>query len=173
MALKRREPAMLTCLTLIVTLLAALGSGVTGGVFFAFSNFVMAALHRRPPAEGMAAMQAINITVLNRWVLGVLFGTAVLCVLAILALPWQWGTLSALCTLLGAVLYLAGCIGVTMRGNVPLNNRLAPLVPTEPASADVWSAYLRDWTRWNHVRTAACLAAAALFIIAMWMQGSD
>jgi uncharacterized membrane protein len=162
---------MLNGPTLIVIFLAALGSGMMGGVFFAFSNFVMAALHRRPPTEGMASMQAINITVLNRWFLGVLFGTALLCVLAVLAAAWQWGTASALCSLLGGVLYLAGCIGVTMRGNVPLNNRLAPLVPTEAASAAVWSAYLRDWTRWNHVRTAACIAAAASFTVALWLQG--
>lgn len=161
---------MLTCLILLVTLLAALGSGLMGGVFFAFSNFVMEALRRRPPAEGMAAMQAINVAVLNRWFLGVFFGTAILCVLAVFAAAWQWGTASALCALLGAVLYLAGCIGVTVRGNVPLNNRLAPLAPMDPANAEVWSAYLRDWTRWNHVRTIACLAAAALFIVAAWLR---
>ena len=50
---------------------AARGSGVVGGVFFAFSSFVMAALARRPAHEGIAAMQSINVVVLNRSFLGV------------------------------------------------------------------------------------------------------
>jgi uncharacterized membrane protein len=161
---------MLNSLTLIVVLLAALGSGMMGGLFFAFSNFVMEALRRRPAAEGIGAMQAINITVLNPWFMSVFFGTALLCVLAILVVLFQWDAPGAILMLLGALLYLAGCILVTMRCNVPLNNRLAKLAPADPASAAVWSAYLRDWTRWNHVRTVACIAAAALFIVALWAQ---
>jgi SulP family sulfate permease len=38
----------------------ALGCGIVGGVFFAFSSFVMTALGRLPAAEGMAAMRSIN-----------------------------------------------------------------------------------------------------------------
>lgn len=60
-------------------LVSALGSGLIAGVFFAFSTFVMTALARRPPAEGMAAMQAINVAVLNPLFLGVFVGTAVTC----------------------------------------------------------------------------------------------
>jgi uncharacterized membrane protein len=155
-------------LTLVILVLAALGSGLMGGVFFAFSTFVMQALGRQPAAEGMGAMQSINITVINPWFMSVFFGTAILCVLAIVTSFWQGGTAGALCTLLGAALYLAGCILVTMKGNVPLNNALAKLAPADPASASYWSSYLRDWTRWNRVRTIACTAASALFIIAMW-----
>jgi uncharacterized membrane protein len=40
-----------------LTLAAALGCGLVGGVFFAFSSFVMAALRRLPPADGIAAMK--------------------------------------------------------------------------------------------------------------------
>jgi uncharacterized membrane protein len=43
-----------------VILFAALGSGLVGGVFFAFSTFVMRALARVPAAQGIAAMQSIN-----------------------------------------------------------------------------------------------------------------
>ena len=51
--------------TFVLTLLAALGSGLIGGVFFAFSAFVMKALARLRPDQGIAAMQSINVTVLN------------------------------------------------------------------------------------------------------------
>jgi uncharacterized membrane protein len=48
----------------LITLLAALGCGMTAGVWFAFSAFVMSALDRLPAAQGMAAMQSINVRAL-------------------------------------------------------------------------------------------------------------
>ena len=41
---------------------AAIASALVGGVFYAFSSFVMAALQRLEPKDGMTAMQAINTT---------------------------------------------------------------------------------------------------------------
>jgi uncharacterized membrane protein len=55
----------LDALLFALTLFAALGCGLIAGVFFAFSAFVMKALGRLPPAEGIAAMQSINIAVIN------------------------------------------------------------------------------------------------------------
>ena len=42
---------------------AALGCALMGGVFFAFSSFVMPALGNVPTSEGIRAMQRINIDV--------------------------------------------------------------------------------------------------------------
>ena len=73
---------------------AVLGCGLVAGIFFAFSTFVMSALGRLPAKEGIAAMQAINITVLNPWFFAAFFGTAALClVLAVLAFTgWNRAT---------------------------------------------------------------------------------
>ena len=54
--------------------------------------------------------------------------------------------------------------------NVPLNNVLAAVTSTDPASAATWAGYLRDWVLWNHVRTVTCAAGSALFILAIWQQ---
>ena len=59
------------------TLANALGCGLVAGVFFAFSSFVMAALRRLQPEEGIAAMQSINIVVVTPVFMTALFGTAV------------------------------------------------------------------------------------------------
>ena len=59
-----------------LTLASALGSGLIGGVFYAFSTFVMRALARLPAHEGVAAMQSINVAVINPLFLGVFLGTA-------------------------------------------------------------------------------------------------
>jgi uncharacterized membrane protein len=61
----------------------------------------------------------------------------------------------------GAVLYLAGPVGLTMTYHVRRNHALAAAEPTSAEGAELWSRYLREWTRWNHVRVGAGLAAAA------------
>lgn len=150
-----------------LTLLAALGSGLVGGVFFAFSAFVMAALARLPPAQGIAAMKAINVTVLNRWFMAPFFGTAAVCAALVLAALPRWREPDALVRLLGGGLYLVGGIGVTVAANVPRNDALAAVAPDGEEAATLWARYVSDWTTWNTVRAAASLAAAAALTIAL------
>jgi len=147
--------------------LAALGSGLIGGVFFAFSAFVMAALGRLPPDQGVSAMQAINVAVLNPWFLAAFFGTAAACAVLAIAVFFRWSEPGAILLLAGSLLYLVGTILVTLRLNVPLNDALAAARPEVAESAVLWKRYLTEWTAWNHLRTAASLAAAAAFILAL------
>lgn len=144
----------------VLTLLAALGSCLIAGAFFIFSVAVMRAFGRLPAGEGAAAMNMINVVIINPLFLGVFLGTGILsAVLAIRSIVgWQPGSPWILA---GTLLYLVGCFGVTMAFNVPLNNALA----AHPES--VWSNYLSTWTFWNHVRTVASLAAAASLIVAL------
>ena len=58
----------------------ALGCGLNAGVFFAFSSFVMKALARLQPAQGIAAMQSINLVAVTPAFMTALFGTAAACV---------------------------------------------------------------------------------------------
>jgi len=144
----------------ILTLIAALGCGLIAGVFFAFSSFVMKALGRIQPAAGIAAMQSINIAVINPWFMAAFMGTALACaVLAVVSLL-TWGSPGAGYLLAGSLLYLVGTFGVTMAFNVPRNNALAAVNPTSPEGGQVWAGYLGSWTSWNTVRTVAALAAA-------------
>ena len=147
-------------------LVTALGSGLVAGVFFAFSSFVMKALGRLPANEGISAMQSINIVVINPWFLGVLMGTAVACAaLAVIAFL-NWGDPRAAWIVLASLVYLVGTILVTMTFNVPLNDALAAADPNSTESAGLWAHYLDRWTMWNHVRSAAALATAALLTMA-------
>ena len=146
-------------------LLAAVGSGLIAGVFYAFSTFVMRALAQRPPVEGMAAMQAINVAVINPLFLGAFLGTAGACAVAAAGAVTRWEQPGAAYVVAGAALYLLGTFGVTIVCNVPLNNALAAVAPTDPAAGAVWATYLRRWTMWNHVRTLAAVAALAAFIL--------
>ena len=55
---------------------SALACGLNGGVFFAFSNFIMTALGRLTPAHGVEAMNSIGVTVINPLFMSILFGAA-------------------------------------------------------------------------------------------------
>ncbi len=61
-----------------VIVASTVASALVGGVFFAFSAFVMRALTDLPPAQGILAMQRVNVAVINPLFLGVFFGTALL-----------------------------------------------------------------------------------------------
>jgi uncharacterized membrane protein len=148
-------------------LLAAIGCGLIAGVFFAFSTFVMKALAQQPPDRGIAAMQSINITVINPWFMTVFLGTAVACLgLAGFSL-FQWPQHGAIYLLAGSLLYFIGTFLVTIVGNVPLNDALAKVEPTSSEGVQIWATYLTNWTAWNHVRTIAAIAAATFLTITL------
>lgn len=145
----------------VLTLLATLGSGLIAGAFFIFSVAIMRAFGRLPANEGVAAMNMINVVIINPMFLGVFLGTGVVCAVLAVRSIFGWQDPGSAWILVGALLYLVGCLGVTMVFNVPMNNALA----ANPES--VWTNYLSTWTLWNHVRTAASLGAAASFIVAL------
>ncbi len=146
---------------------AALGCGLIAGTFFAFSAFVMAALGRLPPDHGVAAMQSINIAVLNPWFLTAFMGTAAACAVLVGASVYRWEEPGAVYLLTGGLFYLVGTFLVTIVFNVPLNDALAAVTPGGAEASRLWTRYLTDWTAWNHARTAASLAALAAFIAAL------
>lgn len=146
--------------------ITALGCGLIAGAFFAFSVFIMRALAALPAPGGIAAMQSINVVVINPVFLGVFTGSAGLCVIAMAASLIRWQGTASIWILAGGALYIAGCFLVTMVFNVPLNDVLAKVDPDAPDSTAVWTDYLNRWTMWNTVRTIAALAASAAFIAA-------
>lgn len=156
---------MTTILTTI-QVIAVAGSGLMAGLFFVFSFSAMDALAQMPTSEGMKAMQLINRTILNPVFLSVFFGTALACMLVTIISAWQRPPEYGL-AVAGACAYLFGGFMVTAVFNVPLNNALDKLPLDAPESNHGWTRYLRLWTRWNHLRTAACILACVLLAIGL------
>ena len=148
-------------------LFSAIGCGLIAGVFFAFSTFVMNALSRLQPKEGISAMQSINITAINPLFMIALFGTAGTCLFLAVFSVLKWHQSSAVYLLVGSLLYLIGVVLVTIAFNVPLNDALAKVKPESIEGANLWARYLKDWTFWNHIRTLAALVAAVLLTFAL------
>ena len=158
--------------TLIATVIALLGSALIGGIFFAFSSFIMKALARVPSAQGIAAMQSINTMVLSPSFLAAFMGTAATSLLVALLAVAVWETPSAPWLVTGALLYLTGTFLLTGLGNVPLNNRLAAVQSNDPAEIEVWERYLDRWTLLNSARTVAAICAALMFTVGLIQLGS-
>jgi uncharacterized membrane protein len=154
-------------LLFLLTLFAALGSGLVGGVFFAFSSFVMKALERITPGSGIAAMQSINVAVINPSFVSVFLGTTTASVVLVLVAVWRWRAPGTECMLLGGCFYLAGTFLVTLMFNIPRNEALVLVDSSSPEADAAWREYVGGWKRWNHVRTIAALAAAVYLTIAL------
>jgi uncharacterized membrane protein len=139
------------------------------GLLFAFSVVVMRALSQLPPEAGMLAMQQINVLIINPVFLLLFLGTSALCVATAIVGMRGLPSIGALLLLAGACAYLAGPLGVTAVFNVPLNNELATLAPSQ-ATAE-WPTYVTAWLRWNHVRTALGVLATTLLCCGL-VQGA-
>jgi uncharacterized membrane protein len=151
----------------VLTLVTAVASGLVAGFFFAFSACVMKSLARRPAAEGVAAMQSINIVVINVFCMGAIFGTGLASIVLVVMSLVDWGDPYAVYLLIGGALYLAGVVLLTIAYHVPRNDALAKLDPNSAEAASYWKQYVTSWTAANHVRTIAPLASATLFTIAL------
>lgn len=139
---------------------AVAGTGLMAGVFFAFSVMVMPALRRQPAKRGIRIMQAINATA-NTPLFGVVFvlpGLA--CIVVAIGAFADQADAGAGLSLVGALSYLVGAIGLTLVYHVPRNNRLDAVDPDDPTAAQAWMRYLGEWVPMNHVRTAASLIAS-------------
>ena len=145
----------------------ALGCGLMAGTFFAFSTFVMRGLNGRPAPEAIAAMQAINVAVVNPLWMAVFLGNAAASLSALIWALLHRGHAATPLLVLGALLYLVGCFGVTVAGNVPLNDALALVKASDDNAAKVWNDFYASWMFWNHLRAFASLGASASFIWAL------
>ena len=150
----------------VLTAATAVGAAVSGGVLFGFSTFVMRSLDRLPPKEGMAAMQSINREAPNPLFMLALFGTALAGIVLAISALGRMDEKVAVYQLVGSLLYLVG-VGVTLGYHIPHNNTLAALDPNRADAAGEWARFSSGWTAWNHVRTAAMVAAAATLTAAL------
>ena len=144
-------------------ILGTLGCGTMAGIYYAFSGFIMRAFATTGPTTATDAMVAINRVILKSSFMPLFFGSSLLClallIAALILRPNGYPLIA-----IGAAVYLVGMLGVTILRNVPLNQLL------DAQGAAIWPEYLRNWTMWNHLRTASSLIAAALFCLSLLIR---
>lgn len=160
-----------------ITLAAAtLCAGLMAGLFYSYSCSVMPGLKRVSDKEFIAAMQSINRVIQNPVFFLSFFGSVLLLPLCAYlkysspATPVFWLILAAAC------LYIIGAFGVTIFGNIPLNNALDKF-NLQGASAEMISqqraAFEAKWNGLNTVRTVASVLSFLLMVVACMHQARN
>lgn len=131
-------------------------TGLVAGLFLAFSTAVMPGLARTDDRTFVAAMQAINVAILNPVFLTLFVAPLGCLAVAAFTGPARWWVVAAL------VLYVAN-VAITQAGNIPLNDALlAAGTPDGPAGWEAARTAFEDqWNRLHLVRTLALVASFA------------
>lgn len=151
-------------------------TGLIAGLCYAFNVAVIPALRSLSAKEHIIAMQAINLRIINPvFMLSFLGPTVLLPLTAFLHRDkTQFPILLA-----AAALHIIGVNGVTMAGNVPLNNRLVQtnvgsLSETEAEQErQAFHGVGASWMRLHNIRTLAAITATALIFIACLLSSAS
>ncbi len=144
---------------------AVLLTGLSAGFFYAWAVSVIPGARRVGDMAYLEAMQAINRAILNPAFFLIFFGS--LAALAVSAVQQQQSGLTFWLALAAAITYLLGTFGVTVFGNVPLNDALDALSLHELTPDKITSTRSHYEIRWNRLHMARTLFAVLSFILAL------
>lgn len=153
---------MLETISFIIT---GVLTSLLAGIFFAYSISVNGALRRLKDAEYVHAMQAINIVIQNSIFFLCFMGPVVLLPL-VAFFAYDASLMQFILLSSAAIIYIIGAFGVTVAGNVPLNERLAKVDLNNPvAASQARQQFEQPWNRLHAVRTIAAIAATVLIFV--------
>ncbi|MEL6254799.1 MAG: anthrone oxygenase family protein [Bacteroidota bacterium] len=148
---------------------AILLTGLSAGLFYAWEISVIPGNRRIEDKAYVESMQAINRAILNPAFYTIFFGSLIFLLLNTYA-QFQSGLGLAFYLILGASLsYLIGTFGVTVFGNVPLNEGLDLQQIGElskEALAEIRHSYEQSWNRLHSIRTWFSVLALLLSLLA-------
>ena len=161
--------------TIILTLTAT-STALIAGLFFAYSFSVNPGLARLEDAAYLSAMQSINRAIQNPVFFAAFLGTLILLPLSAWLHYSQPVTLRFWMLLASSLIYAAGVFGVTVLGNVPLNDVLDGINLQTSSAQDIAAqraAFEIPWNRLNAIRTAASAVSVILVIMACLIPTSS
>lgn len=156
-------------LTNLVSAAGTLLTGLVAGLFFGFSVAVIPGLSRLPDAGYLQSFQNINVAILNPVFLITFIAPIILLPVATWLQYKQGGSSAWVLMLLATLIYIIAVFGVTIAGNVPLNETLAKTDLTAAGSdalPGIRAAFEISWNRLHSIRTWANVISLALAIYA-------
>jgi uncharacterized membrane protein len=155
---------MLLIITAVITALA-------GGVFFAWSCSVTPGLKLLGDKEYFTAFREMNRAIQNPVFFLCFFGAALLlpiCAWKHYATPIFWMLLAA------SLSYLLGVIGVTIFGNIPINQTIETIDLALPVDElhQKRITIETSWNRFNTIRTCASVVSIIMVVLACTKYGS-
>lgn len=162
-------------MTATLLIITATLTALIGGLFYAYSCSVILGLGKLSDVEYLKAMQSINREILNPVFFMSFMGAAVL--LPVTTFVYRGQNPAFLFLLLGTLVYLIGVFGVTMVGNVPLNNQLDQFdIVNSSAEAikKMRDGFENRWNFLNHIRSICSVVSIVLVICAcIWYKFRD
>ncbi len=142
-----------------------ISSGLMAGLFFGWAVSVIPGTLRISDRAYISTMQSINAAIVNPLFVITFIGTALALAGAAILHFRSGDTRRAWWLAAATVTYTIGLLGVTVGGNIPLNNALDRFdldAATTESIAKQRSDYEGPWNRWHNVRTVAAVAALAM-----------
>ena len=151
---------------------AVILTGLSAGLFYAWQVSVIPGTKRVVDLTYLETMQSINRAILNPAFFIIFFGSLIL--LSISGIyqfhsnKWVFGLMLA-----SSITYLIGTFGVTVFGNIPLNNQLDAMRITETGAqkaAEFRQFYETNWNRLHLIRTVFAVLSFLLAVAALFIQ---
>jgi uncharacterized membrane protein len=154
----------------LILIAAATATALIAGLFYAYSCSVNIALSKLPDEGYIAAMQSINREIQNPLFFASFMGTLILLPLSTW-MQYRVGVSTVFFLLLASTItYMIGTFGVTMAGNVPLNEALDKFNFQSSAAAEITRQRIQfevPWNRLHSIRTVCSFISLVLVLIAL------
>lgn len=153
----------------IIMIATALTTALISGLFYAWSCSVIPGLARVSDSTYLEAMQQMNRAILNPVFFLSFMGTVLLLPLCTYL---QYGPVLSVrfwLLLVASIIYLGGTFGVTMFGNVPLNNMLDAFQLSGATSVELSAMrakFEHPWIYLHTIRTIANVITLILVVMA-------
>lgn len=154
-------------MTTLVLIITAVLTALIGGLFYAYSCSVVLGLGKLSDMEYLKAMQSINREILNPVFFMSFMGTVFLLPVSTFLFRGQQPVFIFL--LLGTLAYLIGVFGVTVVGNVPMNDGLDKFDisgSTAEALRQMRENFENRWNLLNNIRTVFSVISIILVVCA-------
>ncbi|CAN5209431.1 DUF1772 domain-containing protein [soil metagenome] len=152
-----------------ILVLTATCTALMAGLFYSYACSVVPALKLLTDAEYIATMQSINKAIQNPVFFICFFGILVLFPASTYLNYFQQPPLKFWLLLTATMLYFVGVFGVTVFGNIPLNNALKEfdLVNASRDAVKLQRTIFEGrWNNLNTIRTISSILSLILVIIA-------
>lgn len=147
-------------------------AGLVAGLLYGYDCSVTKGLGQLENEAYLKAFQSINKAIQNPYFFMSFMGS--LLVLPVTTwLSYKNGSASFYLTLSATLVYFIGVLGVTMFGNVPLNQQLENFKIPGATETDITAmrrAFENTWNKYHTIRTIAAIGAFCLLVLSLLKQ---
>ena len=149
----------------IILATAILSTGLMAGIFFTWSNAVKPGIGKLSDLEYLRALQSMNRVILNKAFIGIFLGA----VIAVALVPIFHFKLSPdnifWILILALVTYWIGVFGITVFGNIPLNEILDKINLESIALEEIKALRTSTEVKWNNLNLIRSISSGITFAL--------